>query len=248
MNILEHLDKNNFHHAYLIEGARDEIVSEILEFLKNLGIETTGNADVSHISLDSFKIDDARNLKSYAGEKGFSLGHSATGEASEKKIFIISTNSFLLEAQNSLLKMFEEPVENTHFFLIIPDASALLKTFISRFYFIPTKSDLTEKIKNAEQFINMSLQKRIDFIKELLMEEEIEKEIISTDSTRAKSLKFLNNLEFVLHKKLISRSILDISFIPSFYQIFKVREYLRQPGSSTKTLMESVALVVPVLQ
>ena len=31
------------------------------------------------------------------------------------------------------------------------------------------------------------------------------------------------------------------------HQIFKVREFLRQPGSSVKNLMESVALIIPVL-
>src|SRR3989344_4999324 len=100
--IFDHLSKNSLHHAYLIEGDREKIVPEILEFLKSLGIEK-GNPDFFHIELDSFKIDDARNLKSYATEKGFSM---------DKKVFLISANSFLLEAQNSLLKLFEEPIEN----------------------------------------------------------------------------------------------------------------------------------------
>ena len=30
--MLEHLDKDNLHHAYLIEGAHEEIVPEILKF------------------------------------------------------------------------------------------------------------------------------------------------------------------------------------------------------------------------
>ena len=38
--ILEHLDKNNLHHAYLIEGQREEIIPEILNFLKTLNINT----------------------------------------------------------------------------------------------------------------------------------------------------------------------------------------------------------------
>src|SRR3989344_2218828 len=127
--ILKHLDKNNLHHAYLIEGKREEVLPEILKFVDSLGIDTNANSDFVNISLDSFKIDDARNLKSFGNEKGFSL------EKNAKKIFIISANNFLLEAQNSLLKMFEEPIENTHFFLVTPDANALLKTFASRFYF-----------------------------------------------------------------------------------------------------------------
>ncbi|OGI65259.1 hypothetical protein A3A95_03575 [Candidatus Nomurabacteria bacterium RIFCSPLOWO2_01_FULL_39_18] len=237
--ILKYLDKNNLHHAYLIEGSGLEIVPEILKFIRSLGIETIGNADVSHIMLDSFKIEDARNLKSYAGERGTTSG---------KKIFIISTNSFLLEAQNSLLKMFEEPIENTHFFLVVPDVNAFLPTFISRFYLIKPEAESSRELEEAEKFISMPLKARIDFIKELLTEAEEQdeegNEITTLDSARSRALNFLNAVESTLHKKTMSKTVFDID---SFEQIFKVREFLRMPGSSTKTLMESVALAIPVL-
>lgn len=232
MSILKHLDKNNLHHAYLIEGTRSEIIPELLKFIENLGIKTLGNADFIHISLDSFKIDDARNLKSYGAERGFS---------SEKKIFIITANSFLLEAQNSLLKMFEEPIENTHFFIILPDINSLLKTFISRFYLIFARQGLDEDT-DADKFLSMFLLARINFMKDFLTEEDEDEEKVEIDSTRAKSLRFLNALEFSLHQKFMSRTILETGF---FKHIFKVREFLRMPGSSTKSLMESVALIVP---
>lgn len=252
--ISKHLDKNNLHHAYLIEGAGNEIVTEVTKFLKELGINTVGNPDFVHIQLDSFKMEDARNLKSYAAQKSFS---------STKKIFIISANNFLLEAQNSLLKIFEEPVENTHFFLIVPDTNVLLKTLVSRFYLISPKTispktvfGVTPKTvlgerenKDAEKFIALSLKNRIDFIKELLiaLEEEDEEgnEIVALDSSRSKALKFLNELESFMHQKTMSKRHFDIEI---FQHFFKVREFLRMPGSSAKTLMESVALVIPSFQ
>ena len=261
MNLInKHLNKDNLHHAYLVEGARDEIVSQVLKFCEELDIKTLGNPDFVHISIDNFKIEDARNLKSYTAQKSFS---------STKKIFIISANNFLLEAQNSLLKIFEEPIENTHFFLIVPDANALLKTLVSRFYLVSarqparnaSRSDSggglaeTENIKDAEKFITMPLKNRIDFIKELLIEpeEDLEAEPPSVggsasrlDSSRTKALKFLNALETSLHNKIMSRTPLDIDVV-FFKHFFKVREFLRMPGSSTKTLMESVALVAPMV-
>ena len=146
--------------------------------------------------------------------------------------------------------MFEEPIENTHFFVIVPDADSLLKTLVSRFYFISARQGLAEETKEAEKFISLSLQKRIDFIKELLAEteENLEEEPPSggssskLDSSRSKALKFLNALEFTMHKTLVSKVPFDIQVSE---QIFKVREFLRMPGSSTKSLMESVALVIP---
>lgn len=231
----KHLDKNNLHHAYLIEGVREEILPELLKFIGSLKIKTLGNPDFTQIHIDSFKVDDARNLKSYAANKGFSVG---------KKIFLVSVNSFLLEAQNTLLKLFEEPIENTHFFLIVPDTNSLLKTFVSRFYLIKKEDNENLDSQEAEKFITMPLQKRIDFIKELLVEPEEEDEILVSDSTRSKALKFLNALESTLHEKFLKNS----SEFTFFEHIFKVREFLRMPGSSTKSLMESVALIIPVLQ
>lgn len=236
MNLSEYLDKNNLHHAYLIEGARDKVVPEVKKFLKSLDINTIGNPDFIYIQLDSFKMEDARNLKSYAAQKSFS---------SAKKIFIISANNFLPEAQNSLLKIFEGPIGNTTFFLIVPDINTLLKTLISRFYLIFARQEMAE-IKNAEEFITMPLKNRIDFIKELLIapeeEDEDGNEIIALNSSRSKALKFLNELESSLRQKAMSKRLFDVK---TFQHLFKVREFLRMPGSSVKTLIESVALVIP---
>jgi hypothetical protein len=236
MNLFGHLDKNNLHHAYLIEGEKSQIIPEIFAFFEDLKIKTSGNPDFTHITIDNFKIDEAFDLRAMASSKGFS---------DSKKVFLISVNSFTLDAQNVLLKMFEEPIENTHFFLVVPDVNALLGTLISRFYFVSTRQNIVAGARDVEKFISMSLQKRIDFIKELLAEEEGEdeegNEIVVLDSARSKSLKFLNALETTLSKCTFN------SKVKCFEQIFKVREFLRMPGSSAKTLMESVALIIPNL-
>ena len=252
MSILENLDKNNLHHAYLIEGAKEEILPELFLFIKNLGVETSHNPDFYHFTYDSFKIDDAHSLKSIQYEKSFSDG---------KKIFLICANNFLLEAQNTLLKIFEEPIENTHFFIIVPNADILLKTLVSRFYLIKTKRDMVDELKEAEKFITMPLKNRIEFIKELITEEdeeEDEEETLEIKSTRAKALKFLNALEILIQNKFVMNSsgstlpgvpvgthTVQNSLQICFEQLFKVREFINQPGSSLKTLMESVALITP---
>ena len=209
MNLARYLNKNNLHHAYLIEGERDAIIPEIFSFCKNLNIKTSGNPDFCYITVDNFKIDEAFDLRAMSTDKSFSLG---------KKVFVICVNSFSLDAQNVLLKMFEEPIENTHFFLVVPDTNSLLKTLASRFYLIKNEK-MDFRREEAEKFIRMSLQKRIDFIKELLIEPEEEDaegnevvvlparnathSVAGGDSTRSKTLKFLNALEVVLHGKFL---------------------------------------------
>ncbi len=228
----EHLDKNNLHHAYLIEGSREIILPEVLTFLEDIDFKISSNPDFYNVFIDTFKVKDAEDIKSLSNQKIFEEGEKF------KKIFIISTNNFLLEAQNSLLKIFEEPNKNTHFFIIVPDVSIFIPTIVSRFRVIYTKDKNTEYIKIAESFIEMKLSARIEFIKDFVKEKDEE---VLEDSTRAKANRFLDALENVLHKKNLSKTNPEI-----FDHIFNVRQFLRQPGSSTKMLLESVALVVPI--
>lgn len=236
--MFQNIDKNNLHHAYLIEGDRDILLPEILAFIESMGVRVVNNSDFSHVMADSFKVEDARSLKALSVEKS-SYGN--------KRVFLISANNFLLEAQNTLLKMFEEPIENTIFFLLVPDKNTLVKTLVSRFYFISARQDLAEEVQQAEKFIKMPPATRIEFIKDLLKEtdEEGDEDVITQNSARARALNFLNALESIAHKKMLDNSA-DKNFLASFCEhIFKVRKYLRMPGSSAKNLLESIALTVP---
>jgi len=221
MSIREHFKTDNPHHAYLIEGEHAVIFPEIVKIVEDWGVRTSGNPDFCSITVDSFKIEDARNLKSFTSERGITRS---------KKVFVISANNFLLEAQNALLKMFEEPAADTHFFLILPDAGVLIKTLASRFHYIAASGE--SESRDAKKFVLLSKRERIDFLKELLAEDEEE-----VESGRSKAAKFLNELETFLHEK-------GERNVGLFEQIFKAREYLRQPGSSAKNLLESVALML----
>lgn len=241
----KHLNKNNLHHAYLIEGDRENILAELFVFLKDIGINTIGNPDFSYINIDNFKINQAFLLRDMSNQKSFS---------DNKKIFVISANSFSPDAQGALLKMFEDPKENTHFFIIVPEVDALIRTLVSRFYLIKNEIKNLDN-KEIEDFLKSSLSARIEYIKNLLAEaeedveteEDIEKDL-GLESKRSKALKFLNLLEQSLYNKFSSighQESLYLTPIDFFEQIFKARKYIRQPGSSAKTFLESVALSIP---
>ncbi len=251
--IFQNIDKENLHHAYLIEGDRDLVLPEIHSFMKDLGVDIANNGDFSHIMVDVFKVEDARNLKSFSGEKSSKEG---------KRIFVISANNFLLEAQNSLLKIFEEPIPETHFFVIVPDKNILIDTLASRFYVLSKKMIGEADLKNAEKFLKMNLPLRLEFVKEMLAltDEEEDDKIITQNSARARALSFINALEVVLGRNLVNNfsgfTLPGVpvgthtvqNFSPDYLQhIMKVRGFLRMPGASAKNLMESVALIVPNL-
>lgn len=248
MNLInKYLDKDNLHHAYLIEGKKEEIISELFIFLESIGVKTSGNLDFNHLIMDSMKAKDARNIKSQSLERPIS---------DNKKVFVISVNSFLIEAQNTLLKMFEEPIENTIFFVIVPDTAIILPTLLSRFNVIKIKEESKIGLRQAEEFLKMSLSDRIAFIKEVIIlskdknEDEEDFEIpaqIENESNRSRALKFLNSVEKILHEKLITKNFNKDTNLDFFYKILKAREYLSESGSSIKNIMEGVALVVPKL-
>lgn len=228
-----HLNRDKLHHAYLIEGRREDVLPEILDFLSKIKISTLANPDLYNISFDALKIDDAHYIRAMCMEK----------KITSKKVFIIFANNILLEAQNTFLKILEEPGEDILFIFIVPDANTLLPTFVSRFYFIRSNSKLPKnESEQARKFISISKKERLEFLKELTTSLE-EEEGPGRESIRSKSLTFLNSLERILEEKLIQGNSKNINY---FEQIFRVREYLRQPGSSTKSLMESVALSIPI--
>jgi hypothetical protein len=96
----------------------------------------------------------------------------------------------------------------------------------------------------------MPLFKRIDYIKDMLVEEEQVdeegKEIESENSARARAMVFLNGIESIMGASLKNNPD-NKELLFSLEHVFKVRKFLRMPGSSTKSLMESVALVTPHL-
>lgn len=234
MGIKNHLNIKSLHHAYLVEGEKEPVLKELLDFLNSSNFSTTANPDFYQVSVDSFKMDDARYLKSLTDNKSFS---------GSKKIFIVSANSFLLEAQNAMLKIFEEPIEDTHFFIIVPSIDGLLPTFVSRFYLIKNSAILDLAV--VEEFLKMPLVKKLDFIKELVKKEDEDDEGNEIpNSPRTKAIEFLNKLEKILHTKLVKVESREAD-VKLFEHIFKTREFLRQPGSTPKMLLESVALMLP---
>ena len=220
------IDPKNIHHSYLIEGEINSAVAGVMELLEVWEVKTSGNPDFHKTTLDVFKIADARELKGLVSNKSISSENS-------KRVFVLAFNQILAEAQNTLLKSIEEPSTDTHFFIITPNINNILPTVISRCEVVKVAKKSQQDFENeVQEFIKMSRKQRIEFLKDFI---KVEAEEI--DSPKARSLKFLDELEQALaqdatpHKEVLSH-------------IFGVRKYLAQPSVSVKTLMESVALAL----
>lgn len=225
-SIFEHYKKTGYlHHAYVIEGYHDEIAPAlILSIEKHLGITAKGNPDFAIVRYDSFSIDEARMLKDVQTRAAW---------GGEHKIFVISAASFTHEAQNALLKTFEEPTAGTHFFIIVPRAEILLPTLRSRVLVIGSSSAHgdDESKALAEKLLSATLENRFALIKKLV--EKKDKELFR---------RILGDIEQVLYARTKGKRTEMSSNV--FEEIHKAKTYLATRGASPKMILEHIMMVV----
>lgn len=212
---------DSLHHAYyFVEHKLEDGVKKLKEFLEEtFGIKTTGNPDFSHRKYENFTIDDARSLTLGEGMKDFSGG---------KKIFIIETDFITEEAQNALLKVFEEPTEGTHFFIISPQ-EVLLPTLRSRMQvYIGEEA----KGKTKEKILGLNLKERLDLVKE------ITEGIKDEEKTKQDAISFLNGVERELYEDGVEKNFEKLKVCES------TREALYDRGAPVKIILENLMLSI----
>lgn len=230
---------DKLHHAFCFEGQKEHILINLRKFLEDdLKFSTTGNPDFYHSDFDTLGIDEGRMIKEMQNNKAIVFS---------RRIFIITANNITKEAQNSLLKMFEEPSGGAVFFLLIPSASILLSTLRSRLMLVnihreSNKNNENNNVKingsfDAKKFIKSSVSERLAEVKKItdqIADEKISKSII---------LDYLNSIEGAilngLDKKNMKKNDLFI-----FDEIDKCRSYASDRSPSVKILMEHIAVIV----
>jgi len=207
------IDKNNLHHAYLLLGKKTAAEDYFGSFFEILNIDNKNNPDLHYFTENPFGIDNARRLKSLAESKSFGT----------KKIFIIYSSEITLEAQNALLKVFEEPTPNTHFF-IVNQKNILIPTLLSRIQVLRLTKE-NSLAPEATSFLKSTLPERLVYIKNLNKDENF-------------SLSdFLEDLLQTLNKK--------TNLTKHLKSVFKFSKYSSDPAANTRLILEHLALTIP---
>lgn len=224
MNLSHYL---NFldHHAYFIHSFRDS-VNRLKDHLKSkFNINHTQNPDFYHEKFETFGINESRELKERHSSKGYT--------ENSKRIFIIEISNITHEAQNALLKIFEEPHENTHFFVIMPSVELLLPTLRSRLFVLPREIDEADNdsLKEIKKFLKLSRKEKVDYV------DDMAKRISDEEISKSDAIKFLNDLSVVLYEDKDKNS-------KALKAVIKAIDYMNDKSSSVKQLLEFVALVI----
>ncbi len=221
------------HHAYGILGEKEKIKEELLAFIEgDLKFPTTGNPDFWQGDFNIMKIVDSRVLKE---------AHSNKPLKYDRNIFVIFTNFITKDAQNSLLKIFEEPRSDTVFFLVIPGVNDLIPTLKSRLMIIKNtkdkKSSLTEE---AEKFLEANVSTRLKMTSKII--KDVKDEVI----TKSDAINFIKNLEKVIkvNWKLKKTDQGRGKNFLAIEDIEKAISYAGDESPSLKVILDHLALVL----
>lgn len=208
-------------HAYLARGTT-ETVESVLGLLKDSGYEVEGNPDVLVRVYTSFLMDDARLLRERAALRAVS---------ERGRVFVIAAPTIPADAQNALLKTFEEPPAGAKFFLIVPSPETLLPTLRSRMQVLELESSAAISPVDVQAFLNASPDMRIDMLKPLLEKGDDDKRDLSG------TLSFLSSLELQLSSKPSENQA-------ALHAVYRARKYITDRGALAKALLEQAALLI----
>jgi DNA polymerase III delta prime subunit len=182
------------------------------------------NPDVIELSVETLSVDDARKLKQQASTKP--LG--------KEKIFILSCNFLGREAQNALLKVLEEPVADTYFFILVSSSEVLLPTVRSRVMIISLGGKSSEGIIPAKKFLKESAEGRLKLLSTFLSHE--------SESKKSDLIHFLNSIELELAEHKEKKEVQE-----GLKNLLMYKQYLFDQSPSIKMIAEFLALTLPLV-
>ncbi len=218
---------NRRHHAFVIETEAKEGIEVAQAWAKReLGMQTQNNPDIVVLRYGLFSVEDARRVMELAAGTPF---------AGEYKVLIITASRAYHEAQNALLKLFEEPPPGTYIFFILPSLGGLLPTLRSRVQILKHEARSTKhEINPAEQFMKASKEKRSAIIKKLTSGKDEEER----RENREEAVAIINGVEKVAADDVKKHQALlrDIQIL---------RGHLYDRSAPVRMILEHLSLVIP---
>ncbi len=136
------------HHANLLIGTLSESLKQINEADRKIGL------DVLMYEYEKFGISEARTLKRESSLKSVER---------EYRVFIVSIQNITVEAQNALLKLFEEPA-GVRFYVVAPREDMFIPTLRSRFMLLESRESVERETLDADTFLKSSYAERLELV------------------------------------------------------------------------------------
>ncbi len=221
----------NRHHAFVIEAEAEEGIKTVQAWVeRELEMKVKANPDVVVLRYGLFSVEDARRIAEIAAGAPFAGTH---------KVVVIAATRAYHEAQNALLKLFEEPPPETYLFFILPTLGGLLPTLRSRVQILDANRGFTKPpiSKAAEEFMKANKEERSAMIKKLASGKDEEDRRKNRDTV----LTIVNGIEAVAYmsgrRTSRHRELLE--------EIQTLRGYLHDRSAPVRMILEHLSLVLP---
>lgn len=222
------------HHAFVIEAEAEEGIAVAQAWAeKELGMKVKGNPDIVVMRYGLLSVEEARQVSELAAGAAF---------AGEHRIIIIAASRAYHEAQNSLLKIFEEPPKGTYLFLILPSLGGLLPTLRSRVHVLEngaTGRQKTHVPEAAQQFLKATREKRSALIKKLTSGKDEEER----RENREEAIAIINGIEAAAYAAMQKKD--DAVVITLLSDIAALRGHLYDRSAPVRMILEHMSLIIP---
>jgi hypothetical protein len=213
------------HHAYLVIGNRGSALDQIKEELVTyLGLKSlVSHPDVWLEDFEAVGISESRLLKERQSRRPLIAG---------RQFFVWGVGSITAEAQNALLKTFEEPTTNSHFFLVAEEEEMFLPTLRSRCQVIRHSQAADAPDDLAQRFLFGDIAERMKLAEKV------------ADRGRQPALEFVRQVETGLHQELIPSP----DNLLAYDGLSTALRWLKSRSSSPKLVLEYLAFRLPLLK
>lgn len=232
-------------HAYVAAGEKEAMLKAARGFAaRALGLAGNANPDIIIRSYALFSVDDARALRDIA---------SLSPVGGKSKAVIVSVERMFHEAQNALLKLFEEPPEDTTLILIVPAAGILLGTLRSRLAPLPLEGNSARSKARAplgevaQAFLEAAPAAREKIVAKLLDRAKSDNDD-EKQAARADALRILEALETSAHEKWASDALPpkeSHSYALLLRDLDRFIPILHERSAPLKQIFEHVLIALP---
>ena len=217
------------HHAYVISAEEEQGIAQAAALIEQeLGLTVQANPDVVVLHYGLFSVEDARRVVDIA---------SQAPVGGERKAIVIAASRMYHEAQNALLKIFEEPPQGLTLFLVLPTHGGLLPTLRSRVQILTNRENeegVSDKVAN---FLKASKEKRSLIIKKL----STGKDDIERRENRETAIALLSGIERLAHAKGINNG----EAVALLREIGILRAHLYDRAAPVRMILEHISLTIP---
>ena len=220
------------HHAFVLEGDRLAGIASARSHAHNeLAIIGDNHPDFILLEYGLFSVDDAREVARFA---------STAPSVGEAKMITLAVTRVFHEAQNALLKVFEEPPEGVTLALIVPSLGQLLPTLRSRVLVLSSTGTGEDR---GEHFLSLDAAGREKFLASLLEKTKSDKDEVK-QAARGAFLSLVEDLSRLLYQKRVAGDS-SASLAETLTDLNAFLPILHDRSAPLKLIAEHLVLVLP---